>query len=380
MAARPTCSVWSTDGEAASASGSAPLPAVFTAPIRTDIVHQVHSAISLNKRQPYCVNKYAGKSPSAASWGTGRAVSRIPRVQGGGTHRSGQGAFGNMCRGGRMFAPTKTWRKWHRKVNLTQKRYAVASAVAASGVPALVMARGHRIGETPEGPLVVSSAVESISKTSAAVAMLKKLGAYEDCEKVLGSKTLRAGKGKMRNRRFTQRRGPLIVYGNDNGLTKAFRNLPGVETADVSSLNLLQLAPGGHVGRFSIWTEGAFAKLDDVFGTHDKPSTTKLHNGNPARLPVGIMTNSDLSRLINSDEVQSKINAPKEGTAPAIAKLNPLSSKSAMAALNPASVAAKKRARDEQVAGEKKKRARKSPGKAVAKAKKDFYKAMVAEE
>jgi large subunit ribosomal protein L4e len=279
-----------------------------------------------------------------------------------------------------MFAPTKTWRKWHRKVNLTQKRYAVASAVAASGVPALVMARGHRIGETPEGPLVVSSAVESISKTSAAVAMLKKLGAYEDCEKVLGSKTLRAGKGKMRNRRFTQRRGPLIVYGNDNGLTKAFRNLPGVETADVSSLNLLQLAPGGHVGRFCIWTEGAFAKLDDVFGTHDKPSTTKLHNGNPARLPVGIMTNSDLSRLINSDEVQSKINAPKEGNAPAIAKLNPLSSKSAMAALNPASVAAKKRARDEQVAGEKKKRARKSPGKAVAKAKKDFYKAMVAEE
>ena len=39
--------------------------------------------------------------------GTGRAVARIPRVGGGGTHRSGQAAFGNMCRGGRMFAPTK---------------------------------------------------------------------------------------------------------------------------------------------------------------------------------------------------------------------------------------------------------------------------------
>ena len=34
-------------------------------------------------------------------------MSRIPRVPGGGTHRAGQGAFGNMCRGGRMFAPTK---------------------------------------------------------------------------------------------------------------------------------------------------------------------------------------------------------------------------------------------------------------------------------
>jgi hypothetical protein len=38
---------------------------------------------------------------------SGRAVARIPRVSGGGTHRAGQAAFGNMCRSGRMFAPTK---------------------------------------------------------------------------------------------------------------------------------------------------------------------------------------------------------------------------------------------------------------------------------
>jgi ribosomal protein L4 len=68
---------------------------------------------------------------SAESWGTGRAVARIPRVGGGGTQRSGQGAFGNMCRGGRMFAPTKIWRRWHRKINITQKRYAVASALVS---------------------------------------------------------------------------------------------------------------------------------------------------------------------------------------------------------------------------------------------------------
>ena len=51
----------------------------------------------------------------------GRAVARIPRVSGGGTHRAGQAAFGNMCRSGRMFAPTKVWRKWYQKVNLGQK-------------------------------------------------------------------------------------------------------------------------------------------------------------------------------------------------------------------------------------------------------------------
>jgi len=52
---------------------------------------------------------------------SGRAVARIPRVSGGGTHRAGQAAFGNMCRSGRMFAPTKVWRKWHVKVNQGQK-------------------------------------------------------------------------------------------------------------------------------------------------------------------------------------------------------------------------------------------------------------------
>ena len=86
---------------------------------------QVHTDLAKNKRQPYAVKFEAGMQSSAESWGTGRAVSRIPRVPGGGTHRAGQGAFGNMCRGGRMFAPTKTWRRWHRKVNINQKRCAL---------------------------------------------------------------------------------------------------------------------------------------------------------------------------------------------------------------------------------------------------------------
>merc|ERR1712243_351103 len=129
-------------------------------PIRPDIVSFVHDKMLKNSRQPYSVNVRAGKQSSAASWGTGRAVARIPRVRGGGTHRSGQGAFGNMCRGGRMFAPTKTWRRWHRPVNQKQRRYALCSSIAASAIPALVMARGHKIDKIPEVPTVVSNAVE----------------------------------------------------------------------------------------------------------------------------------------------------------------------------------------------------------------------------
>ena len=103
---------------------------------------------------PIQVSSKAGHQTSASSWGTGRAVARIPRVRGGGTHRSGQAAYGNMCRGGRMFAPTKTWRRWHHRLNTNQKRFAMCSAIAASGVPALVMSKGHKIEGISEVPLV----------------------------------------------------------------------------------------------------------------------------------------------------------------------------------------------------------------------------------
>ena len=118
MASRPVVSVQSASGEVS--TKQVELPAVFLAPIRPDIVNFVHTSMNKNKRQAYAVNKDAGMETAAESWGTGRAVARIPRVPGGGTHRAGQGAFGNMCRGGRMFNPTKTWRKWHRKINTNQ--------------------------------------------------------------------------------------------------------------------------------------------------------------------------------------------------------------------------------------------------------------------
>lgn len=129
-------------------------------------------------------NCLLGHQTSAESWGTGRAVARIPRVRGGGTHRSGQGAFGNMCRGGRMFAPTKTFRRWHRKVNVNQRRYALVSAIAASGVPALVQSKGHIIDGVSEFPLVVSDDVQKLQKTKQAVVFLRRTKIWADIQKV----------------------------------------------------------------------------------------------------------------------------------------------------------------------------------------------------
>lgn len=68
-----------------------------------------------------------------------------------------------------MFAPLKIWRRWNRRVNITQKRHAVASALAASALVPLVIARGHKIEKIPELPLVFDDKLESIEKTKKAV-------------------------------------------------------------------------------------------------------------------------------------------------------------------------------------------------------------------
>ncbi|XP_014373749.1 60S ribosomal protein L4 [Alligator sinensis] len=327
--ARPLISIYSEKGE--TSGKNVTMPAVFKAPIRPDIVNFVHTNLRKNNRQPYAVSELAGHQTSAESWGTGRAVARIPRVRGGGTHRSGQGAFGNMCRGGRMFAPTKTWRRWHRRVNTTQKRYAICSALAASALPALVLSKGHRIEEIPELPLVVEDKVENYKKTKEAVLLLKKLKAWNDIKKVYASQRMRAGKGKMRNRRRIQRRGPCIIYNEDNGIIKAFRNIPGITLLNVNKLNLLRLAPGGHVGRFCIWTESAFRKLDDLYGTWRKPASLKSNYN----LPMHKMTNTDLGRILKSQEIQRALRAPNKKIHRRVLKKNPLKNLRVMIKLNP---------------------------------------------
>lgn len=222
-----------------------------------------------------------------------------------------------------MFAPTKTWRKWHKKININQKRYAVASALAASAVPALVMARGHVIDEVPEVPLVLDTSVEATKKTSVAKDILSAVGALDDIEKAGDSKIIRAGKGKMRGRRYVMRRGPLVIYKANDGVEQAFRNLPGVELCCVNRLNLLQLAPGGHMGRFCVWSQAALDALDEIYGENGK------------RIPEAMMANADLARIINSDEIQSIVKPAKPANKIYDPKANPLKSIVALEKIDP---------------------------------------------
>ncbi|KAJ8797297.1 hypothetical protein J1605_017525 [Eschrichtius robustus] len=135
----------------------------------------------------------------------------------------------------------------------------------------------------------------------------------------------------MRNRHRIQRRGHCIIYNEDNGIIKAFRNIPGITLLNISKLNILKLAPGGHVGRFCIWTESAFLKLEELYGTWHKAAPLKSNYN----LPMHKMLDTDLSRILKSPEIRRALRAPRKKIHRRVLKKNPLKNLRLMLKLNP---------------------------------------------
>jgi large subunit ribosomal protein L4e len=127
-------------------------------------------------------------------------------------------------------------------------------------------------------------------------------------------KQTRPGKGKMRGRRYKRRRGPLIVFKSDDGVSQAFRNIPGVDLCSVDRLNLLQLAPGGNAGRLVVYSESAMKALGSFLKGKKAPKV--------------IMQNDNLMGIINNDAIQSIIRE-KRSTSSVSRKRNLLSNKKA---------------------------------------------------
>merc|ERR1719399_2349804 len=128
-----------------------------------------------------------------------------------------------------------------------------------------------------------------------------------------------------------------------------------------------------------VWTEAAFRKLAPLFGTFRGASQLKLGY----HLPRPMMTNSDVARIINSDEVQSAVRPALEGPKRSTQKKNPLKNRNVMARLNPGVVHKKAiRAKAAQQGTQereivlKKKRATATAAKKAHKASKLFYSKM----
>ena len=116
------------------------------------------------------------------------------------------------------------------------------------------------------------------------------------------------------------------MYKNDDGIVQAMRNLPGVTLLPVDQLNLLKLAPGGHVGRFTIYTQNAFEALDQVYSKENKKGFA---------MPRSIVSNPDLQRILQADEVKAALKPRGKATKRSTVKKNPLKNIKAMLKLNP---------------------------------------------
>ena len=94
----------------------------------------------------------------------------------------------------------------------------------------LVRARGHLF--TGKIPIVFEDAFGELGRTSDVISALTAAGLYQDIERSKISRKVRAGRGKMRGRRFKQRKSLLIVTAEKP--LKAARNLAGVDAITLS--------------------------------------------------------------------------------------------------------------------------------------------------
>ncbi len=203
----------------------------------------------------------AGKRTSAHTLGKGHGVARVQRVKGSRSPAAGLGAFSPQTVGGRQAHPPKVERVLRERINKKERRLAIRSAIAATKEKKLVESRGHMVEKVPELPIIVVDEFEEIKKIKQVKAALEKLGTWRDVERVSASTKVRAGRGKMRGRRYRQAVGPLIVVGEKRGIELGAGNLPGVSIVNVKNLGAEALAPGGVPGRLTIWTKSAIQKL-----------------------------------------------------------------------------------------------------------------------
>jgi large subunit ribosomal protein L4e len=231
------------------------LPDVFEEVFRPDIIRKAVHAIQSHKRQPYGTNPLAGINYAAENWGPGHGYARVPRLKTGNrAAKVPQAVKGRRCH------PPKPQKKWDEKINRKEMRKALRSAIAATANPEIVIARNHLFeGDLPK---VIVDEFEDVSKTKDVISVLKAAGVYSDVEKAANSKRYRAGKGKMRGRRYKVRKSLLIVVGRVSPVMQAARNLPGVDVVLAKDLNVELLAPGTHAGRLTLWTKSAISVLE----------------------------------------------------------------------------------------------------------------------
>jgi len=199
------------------------LPPDFEEEFRPDIIRKAVNVMRSNRRQPYGVEATAGKKHPVEPWSSGRGVSRVPRLT-----QGRRAAFMPGTVGGR---------------NKKEMELAKKSALATVAVEEIVKKRGHIFDEGISLPVVVEDEFEKLDKTKKVIEAMKSIGVYADVERAQNGKHIRAGKGKMRGRKYKTPKSLLIVVKDKEKIKKAAGNLTGVDIVTPEEINVEHLAP-----------------------------------------------------------------------------------------------------------------------------------------
>ena len=249
--------------------GTIDLPKCFSCKIREDIIARVLEVKKI--QQPYSPSPVAGKQASASGklrhrrnvWKSQykRGISRIPRKIM--TRRGSQfnwiGATIPGARGGRRAHPPKILSMLKRlKMNKKEKELALKSALSATANKHNVVKRYSRLDEknVKELPLVVDSKITSL-KTKELISSLRKILGDNLFEVSVKKKSVRAGKGKFRGRKYKRTAGLLFVVGKNEKL-----KTNALDVVNIKSLSVADLAKGSP-GRLTVYTEQAIKDLGE---------------------------------------------------------------------------------------------------------------------
>ncbi len=236
------------------ATGELDLPSVFETTYRPDLIQRAVAVATANKVQPHGSDPYAGKRTSAESPGAGLGRARIPRS-------NNRARRVPQAVGGRRAHPPKAEADRGKDINRQERQLATQSAIAATADPDLVAERGHVFDEDVSLPIVVDDAFSEINRTKDVVAFLEAIGVDGDVTRAEDGRNVRSGRGTTRGRKYKEPASILFVTDSESGPSLGARNLAGATVATGREVNVSDLAPGGHAGRLTIWTESAIEEV-----------------------------------------------------------------------------------------------------------------------
>ena len=263
--------IYKLDGTVASKTK---LPKVFDTPYRPRVILRAVLSAESSRIQPKGNYANAGRDTTAVYIGRrgspnalmNKGIARKQRTKNRphlveGTVRGISG----VVKGPRAHPP-KPMHIEREEINRKEKLLALKSAIAALTNKELILKRGHKFEKDLTFPIICVDDLEKITKTKEVLSFLEKLSLDLDIERAKARKNIRAGKGKVRGRKYKRAKSVLfITYKEKSALQKSARNLEGVDVVALKNLSARDIAPAGQAGRLTIFCKDALEALNKRF-------------------------------------------------------------------------------------------------------------------